>query len=304
MHHSVLLSHQRVSPSHHRNCQQKAINHPSLALSKTEPLPLDIMAQPHTNKSKGRQGDASKQATRSNSWKPLTDSTDNARVNSHGNQEMPAMANLQPWKLKGRRGNKSKQATGPKPQQSTTHSINHRKVNTRHNNSETPGQSGSSNAKGDNGQSVQSAKVNDTSDTPGFGFMSDQGLVQQISFDTQAGNNYPLPGTIVDLSRPASDFFQEVELPEMQRPASYKSLLDMASTVSIILLTNLREQALTLSSHRLSASACPTDACSTTGANGSLWVRKTPNLCTRWYTGAISFDHFPKFTETVLQPSI
>ncbi|KAK3388159.1 hypothetical protein B0T20DRAFT_484739 [Sordaria brevicollis] len=197
-------------------------------------LEFPALAEPQPRKSNGRQGIVANQTTRSNPWKRPTDSTGNTQVNINSNPETPAVAEPQPRKSNGRHRNKSQwtQATGSNPQQSTLHSIDHRVVKTSHGNSETPGQSGSSNAKGsDNGQSVQSTKVGDTSDTPGWGYMTDQGWVQQQFFDTKPGKNYPLPGTIVDLSRPASYFFQEIEIPEMQRPAAYKSLLELASTV-------------------------------------------------------------------------
>ncbi|KAK3949508.1 hypothetical protein QBC32DRAFT_243503 [Pseudoneurospora amorphoporcata] len=54
--------------------------------------------------------------------------------------------------------------------------------------------------------------------------------MEKTSVDNQAGKIYPLPGTIVDFSRPKSDFFPECQLPPKQKPASYDSLLELART--------------------------------------------------------------------------
>ncbi|KAJ4402633.1 hypothetical protein N0V85_005269 [Neurospora sp. IMI 360204] len=140
------------------------------------------------------------------------------------------MAKSRSWKAKGRRGDRSTQATGSKSLQPTTDSIDHTQV-TSHGNSESPGQSGSGDGNGNTGQwgSFQLENASDTWET--FAVPSDKDWnMEKISVDTEAGKIYPLPGTIVDYSRPKSDFFQGIQLPKRQKPVSYQSLLDLTST--------------------------------------------------------------------------
>lgn len=148
------------------------------------------------------------------------------------------MAKSRTRKARGRRGDTSTQATGSKSLQPTTDSIDHTQV-TSHGNSESPGQSGSGDGNGNTGQwgSFQPENASDTWET--FAVPSDKDWnMEKISVDTEAGKIYPLPGTIVDFSRPKSDFFQQIKLPRRQKPVSYQSLLDLTSTVCNFLPTS------------------------------------------------------------------
>lgn len=82
----------------------------------------------------------------------------------------------------------------------------------------------------------------DTSETFAVPFDKDWNK-ENTSVNTQAGQRDPLPGTVVDLSGPRSDFFQQIELLQNHKPARYKSLLDLTNTVRKFLLTKSCEAA-------------------------------------------------------------
>ncbi|KAL0474932.1 hypothetical protein QR685DRAFT_28332 [Neurospora intermedia] len=79
----------------------------------------------------------------------------------------------------------------------------------------------------------------DTSETFAVPFDKDWNK-ENTSVNTQAGQRDPLPGTVVDLSGPRSDFFQQIELLQNHKPARYKSLLDLTNTTSSVNKSNVR----------------------------------------------------------------
>ncbi|CCC05994.1 unnamed protein product [Sordaria macrospora k-hell] len=184
------------------------------------------MVKPHTGKAKNQRSDTPTEPTGSKPLQPTAHLINHTRVTGHGNSEMSAMTKPPTRKARGSRW----QTTGSKSQQRTPDSINRTEV-TNHNNLKTPAQSGSSEIDGNAGQGDSIQPEHAGNIWKSIAVTWDQGNNwQKTTVDTQTGTFYPLPGTIVDFSRPKSDFLPECQLPRKQQHATYKSLLDLTKT--------------------------------------------------------------------------
>ena len=205
------------------------------------------MAMPHTRKTQGRWADKLKQTTVSKPLQPITDSNSYAQVAGYNNAKTPAVETFPTRKAKGRR----RQTPNVKSQQPTSNSVNDTQV-TNHSNSKTPVQSGS----GGGGASISPSESVLPKDADNGWVVTDTGNGWvETKWVGMAGKVYPLPGTIVDLSRPRSEFLEECQLPQKRKPDTWDSRVELTRTVRDFFTASFQEPAAdfclsqTLSSH-------------------------------------------------------